>query len=102
MVNYENGKIYKVVDNTNGSIYIGATCKPRLSSRLSQHKNAYKKFLDNKLKNTLVNDIIKNGNCSIFLITNYSCNTKDEIIARKQEIINELECINKNSIIDDN
>ena len=40
MVNYQLGKIYKLVDNTNGNIYIGSTCKPYLSSRLVQHKSS--------------------------------------------------------------
>ena len=40
MVNYQLGKIYKLVDNTNGNIYIGSTCLPYLSSRLAGHTTA--------------------------------------------------------------
>ena len=33
---YSKGKIYKIIDNTNGNIYIGATIKP-LTTRLVVH-----------------------------------------------------------------
>ena len=48
MVNYQLGKIYKLVDNTNGNIYIGSTCKPYLSSRLAAHKTDYNYYLNGK------------------------------------------------------
>ena len=35
MVNYELGKIYKIVCNKTGLIYIGSTCQKLLSQRLS-------------------------------------------------------------------
>jgi predicted GIY-YIG superfamily endonuclease len=37
MPNYQDGKIYKIVDNTNGDIYIGSSTI-RLSARLQNHK----------------------------------------------------------------
>ena len=41
--NYQNAKIYKIVDNTLDNIYIGSTCKT-LEQRLKSHEQDYKKF----------------------------------------------------------
>ena len=46
MVNYAMGKIYKIVDNTNGNIYIGSTCEPTLARKLSSHVCHYKRYLN--------------------------------------------------------
>ena len=40
MVNYQLGKIYKIVDNTNGNIYIGSTCEPTLARRLAKQRES--------------------------------------------------------------
>ena len=49
MPNYQNGKIYQIIDNTNNNIYIGSTCEPTLARRLSGHVRKYKSYLkDNK------------------------------------------------------
>jgi hypothetical protein len=37
MVNYELAKIYKIVCNKTGMVYIGSTCQRLLSQRLSGH-----------------------------------------------------------------
>ena len=38
MVNYQNGKIYKLVNDLNNTIYIGSTAVPRLSTRMTGHR----------------------------------------------------------------
>ncbi|RZJ99361.1 MAG: hypothetical protein EOO43_26640 [Flavobacterium sp.] len=48
MVNYADGKIYKIIDNTNGNIYIGSTAEPTLARRLAKHKSDYKRYLEGK------------------------------------------------------
>ena len=87
MVNYTEGKIYKIVDNTNDNIYIGSTCNT-LKDRMYQHKTK---------KNTCSSKIIiENGNYDIILIENYSCNDKNELHARERYWIDNTEnCINK-------
>lgn len=35
MVNYSFAKVYKIVDNTNGNIYVGSTCEPTLARKLA-------------------------------------------------------------------
>ena len=41
MTDYSKGKIYKIIDNTNGKIYIGSTVQT-LQGRLLGHKTEYK------------------------------------------------------------
>ena len=45
MVNYQLGKIYKIVCNITDECYVGSTCQPTLAHRLTKHVSAYKRFL---------------------------------------------------------
>lgn len=83
---YENGKIYKLIDNTNGNIYIGSTIQS-LSKRKNQHKEKRNKCTSKY--------IIENGDYDIILIENYPCNSKEELLARERYYIENTECINK-------
>ncbi len=90
MNKYNNGKIYKIIDNTNNNIYIGSTIQD-LNKRLNHHKCCY-----NKKNNNSVNIIIKNNDYKIELIENYSCNNKKELLEREGHYIRNTEyCINK-------
>jgi hypothetical protein len=91
MVNYNNGKIYKIVDNTNGDIYIGSTTKQCLSYRLAEHVRKTKTGT-NKCTSR---HIIANGDYSIVLIELYPCNSKDELNARERHHIENTVCINR-------
>ena len=95
MVTYANGKIYKIVCNTTGEIYIGSTCEPILSRRLAQHKSNYKQYL--KINQNFVTsfNILKNNNYEIILVELYPCNSKDELHARERHYIETNECVNK-------
>ena len=78
-------KIYRIVDNTNGNIYIGKTKQKYLSDRLSSHKYDYKI----KNKNGCVSrEIIKNGDYKIELVEE----TEDE--TRERYWIENTDCIN--------
>ena len=51
MVNYSNGKIYKIepkCDHEEGEIYIGSTTKQYLSQRMQHHRSDYKLWLEKK------------------------------------------------------
>ena len=65
MVNYQLGKIYKIVDNTNGNIYIGSTCEPTLARRLSNHVQDYKRYLMGKRGSYTSFQIISNNDYNI-------------------------------------
>ena len=55
MNKYNKGKIYKIVDNTNGNVYIGSTIQT-LSQRLGGHETNL---------NCSSRDIIANGDYDI-------------------------------------
>ena len=93
MVNYQNGKIYKLVCNTTGLVYFGSTCEPTLARRLHQHKNSYM-CVNVKVKCTSTK-VLENDNYGIFLVENYPCNNKDELRMRERFYIENNECVNK-------
>ena len=99
MVNYQQGKIYKIVCNTTGLVYIGSTCEKRLSTRLSHHVAHYKKNLTEKYSYASSFEIIKNGNYEIFLIENYPCGNSDELRMRERFYKESQECVNVNNPI---
>ena len=81
MVNYKNGKIYKLVCET-GLIYIGSTTQ-NLKDRLRDHK---KKGNGCKCKAFI--------NPKIELIENVECETKTELLTRERYYIESIECVN--------
>jgi len=68
MVNYQNGKVYKIINENNEIIYIGSTAEEKLCRRYSHHK-------------------YKSPNHKIILIENYPCNSKEELRKREQQVI---------------
>ena len=96
MVNdYDRGKIYKIVCNITGEIYVGSTTEPSLARRLAGHKTNYNYYLKGKKNYITSIEIIKNGNYFIELISNAFCNSRDELRAIEGKYIRELNCINK-------
>ena len=103
MVNYQNGKIYKIIDNTNDNIYVGSTCEKKLCRRLQKHKASYNCYLNPNIKQGYMRsfDIIKNNDFKIILIEEYSCENKEQLLSREQYWIDNLDCINHNNPIHD-
>ena len=101
MVNYNNGKIYKIEPisgGEEGDVYIGSTSKPRLCDRMSSHRSGYKNWkISGKSKYTSYDLFDKYGveNCQIHLLETVSCNTKDELLAREGFYIKSMPCVNK-------
>ena len=101
MVNYNNGKIYKIQpksDGEEGDIYIGSTTKVLLSQRMSGHRCDYKRWKKgNTNKVTSFNLFDKYGveNCEIVLIEIVNVESKDELIAREKHWIQSTNCVNK-------
>lgn len=87
MVNYTLGKVYKIVCNVSGEIYIGSTTQPTLAMRLATHKQQ-----TNTCKSK---QIIARGDYSIILIENFPCNNRDELHSRERHYIDTNCCINK-------
>jgi hypothetical protein len=95
MVNYNLGKIYKIIDNTTDNIYIGSTCEPTLARRLASHVAKYKYYLQCKTVYVTSFKILKNDNYNIILIEQCACNNRDELLARERFHIENTECVNK-------
>jgi hypothetical protein len=97
---YLNGKIYKLIDNTNGNIYIGSTCNS-LKKRLKIHLNHYYEYKkkDGKCLTTVAYHIIKNNDYKMELLENFPCKTKQELLNKEREYIENNKCININKPI---
>lgn len=91
---YKQGKIYKLVDRTNGNIYIGSTINT-LNYRLRGHKKSYKIHKKGKCKSTTSFEIIENNNYYIELIEDYPCNNRYELEQRERFHIEHNICLNK-------
>ena len=101
---FYNGKIYKIIDNTNNNVYIGSCCSS-LKTRLSKHKFSYEMFLFNNIKSyeILKNkdyiksyEILKNNDYKIELLEDCDINTEHELLERERFFIKNNECLNKN------
>lgn len=89
---YETGKIYEVTSMYGR--YIGSTTHT-LAHRLCQHKLSLQRFLDGKIRNITVHDVVKDPNCVINLIEDYPCLSKKELLIREKYWISITECVNK-------
>jgi len=83
MLNYQNGKIYKLICSQTNRIYIGSTVA-KLGIRKSQHIHS---------SNTCCSkDFI---NPEIYLLEKYPCNNKEELHSKEREYIENTDCVNK-------
>ena len=101
MVNYNNGKVYKIEPITGvdtGDVYIGSTAKQYLSQRMTSHRYGYKYWKEGKqLKITSYDLFDKYGveNCQIVLLETVMANSKEELLAREAFYIKSMLCVNK-------
>jgi hypothetical protein len=91
MVNYKNGKIYKLVNDELGLTYFGSTCG-ELRSRLCVHKSHSKAHNITKCTSKLLFD---QGVCMIFLVEEYPTDNKMLLHQRERFYIENNECVNK-------
>jgi Mor family transcriptional regulator len=95
MVNYSNGKIYKIVCNIINECYIGATCEPILARRLAQHVSSYMRYLNGKSNYVTSFKIIERDDYDIILIESFPCDTKDQLHARERHYTQTITCVNR-------
>ena len=97
MPDYSNGKVYKIVCNETGLIYVGSTCEPTLARRLAKHVGNYKNWKEEKHYKAYTTSfkILENKNYDIVLLENCSCDSKDQLYARERHYIETLNCVNK-------
>jgi hypothetical protein len=95
MPDYSKGKIYKIVCNETGMIYVGSTVK-KLKDRLRCHKNNYNHWLDGKTDFQCSSSaIIQFNNYYIELIEDYPCESKLELEMREGYWQKQIDCVNK-------
>ena len=83
MCEYKNGKIYKIVCEITGEVYIGST-RLSLEDRLKKHLN----------QNCCSRQIIDRNKYDMKLLELYPCNSKQELCRREGEYQLAFECIN--------
>jgi len=86
MPDYSKSKIYKIVCDETELTYYGSTIQP-LYKRLSQHKN-----LLNTEKKCKTNKMI---NPKIYLVEEFPCDNKEQLLSRERYYIENNECCNK-------
>jgi hypothetical protein len=86
MPNYQNGKIYKIVNDVNDYIYIGSTSL-ELSTRMAGHRENV------KIKTTPFYTAMRDigvEHFRIILINTFSCSSRAELIAEEYRVMKEM------------
>ena len=95
---YQNGKIYKIVDNGYNKCYIGSTIEA-LSVRMAKHRSGYRNYLNGgDTRSFKVWDIFDEfgmENCKIELVEEYPCENKIQLQKRECFHIQNINCVNK-------
>ena len=93
MVNYQDGKIYKIIFEGYPDIYVGSTTQP-LYKRISVHRSHAKYEHYAARRKSKLNNFFREFGLAcenhIVLLESYPCNTKEELFARERHWIEEL------------
>jgi hypothetical protein len=96
MVNYANGKIYKIVCHKTNKVYVGSTTKPFLCQRLTAHRRDYNRYCNGAGNYVTSFETLDGGNYGIYLLELCPCQSKDELRQRERHYVVSMECVNKN------
>ena len=94
MCDYQNSKIYKIVDVNEEMVYIGSTTQA-LSKRFAAHRSLHKSLTLSKCTVSTIFTKFGIENCKIVLIEAFPCNNKEELIKKEAEYIQTINCVNK-------
>ena len=96
MVNYKDGKIYKIISNQTDKIYIGGSAEKYLSNRLASHRGGCNLWKKGKTRYISSFEIVQYPDHKIILIEKYPCDDKDQLRAREQYWIDQFKdrCVN--------
>ena len=85
MPDYSKSKIYKIVCNITGLIYIGSISQP-LCRRIQDHKKDYQYYLNKAWFSSCLTSfkIFENDNYNIILVEDYPCQRKEQLLARER------------------
>ena len=92
MSDYSLGKIYKITSSRTNKVYVGSTTR-ELKDRFREHKNDYKRYLNDKFHFISSFEIMIFQDCKIELIEN--CSTKNELQNREDYWIKKEKSVNK-------
>ena len=101
MPDFKLAKIYKIIplnQDDESDIYIGSTCKPRLSQRLTKHIYDYNYWKVGKCSNVSSFKLFEKysvDNCNIYLIEEFPCESKDQLRQREGYYIKNIPCVNQ-------
>ena len=100
MVNYSNGKVYKIepINGDEGDVYFGSTTKQHLSQRMDSHRKDYKRWKEGKRNYVSSFSLFEKyglENCKIILLDNVNANSKDEMISKEAYYIRNFKCVNR-------
>ena len=97
MVNYQLGKVYKIVGN--GLLYVGSTTRPLLCQRLAQHYSEYKRWLNGSINYMSSFSCFNDPKYYIELLELCPCNSNYELRICENKWIQELNCVNKKNAL---
>lgn len=92
-MNYNNSKIYKIVNNVSDKIYIGSTTQS-LSSRMSVHRYEYNIRRRNNCRSQKIFEEDYDST-QIILLEDCNFETKEQLKARERYYIDNNNCVNK-------
>jgi hypothetical protein len=98
---FQLAKVYAIICFETGRVYVGSTTDKHLGSRFADHKAAWGRINRGLRKNDCSStEIIATGNCSIFLLENFPCNTFKELLAREAYWIEQYShsCVNRQNL----
>ena len=96
MPNYQDAKIYKIVNIDNTLCYIGSTTQT-LAQRRAKHISSYNLWKDGKFNFITSFKLFDDDeDAHIILLELCPCNSKMELDSRERHYIDLLQCVNKN------
>lgn len=85
-INYQLGKIYKIVNNVNNCVYIGSTTQETLADRMGGHRRDCG-VLTKTSKWIVAMRAIGVKNFTITLVRAFPCNSKDALLAEEFRVL---------------
>lgn len=96
MPDYSKSKVYKLVCNLTGLVYVGSTVCP-LYKRKWEHGCVAKRYQEEGGDYPYMTsvEVAKNGDFDIVLLEEVQCENKEQLHRKEREWIERLDCVNK-------
>ena len=101
MVNYANGKVYKV-ESISGNLVFYSSTTLELSHRMAEHRAQLKRYTENQnvvmsrpQKYISVFRVLEFDDAKIILVANCNCKKNTELKAYEHDFIKKNDCVNK-------